>query len=176
MWILHHKMKRLSNTLSKWSKEEFWYIFKTVREFEGKVKEAEEMLIQNHSVTNRQKPHDINAEYIRYLKLEGVILKQKSQLHWYKERNTNSKFFHYWIKGRRTRIFIHRSNDNEDQIQGDENIGKAAWQYLHEVFKGDTRSINVTNLKCIFRMLAKEQNDRLSSKPTMNELQKVVFV
>ena len=67
MWRFRHKMKRLSNTVSKWSKEEFGDIFKTVREFEGKDKEAEEKLIKNNSVTNIENLHVTNAKYIRHI-------------------------------------------------------------------------------------------------------------
>lgn len=71
-------MKRLSNTLSNWSKEEFGDAFLNVRGFEGKVRDAEENLIQNNSDINRETLHEINVKYIRYLKLEDAIIKQKS--------------------------------------------------------------------------------------------------
>ena len=67
-------MKSLSNTLSKWSIEEFGGIFKKVREFEGQDKEVEEKLIQNNNVTKSENLHEIYAKYIRYLKLEGSIM------------------------------------------------------------------------------------------------------
>lgn len=73
MWTLHRKMKRPSNTLSNWSKEEFGDTFKKVRGFEEKHKDAEENLIQNNSVTDRESLHAINAQYTRYLKLEDAI-------------------------------------------------------------------------------------------------------
>ena len=127
-------MKRLFNTLIKWLKEQFGDILKTVRDFDGKVKEAKEKLIQNNSVSKRENLHEFNAKYIRYLKLEGTIMKQKSQLHWFKEGDINSKFFHYLITVRRRRLFIHKIHDNEEWIQGYENIGKAACEFFQELF------------------------------------------
>ncbi|KAH0674028.1 hypothetical protein KY284_025115 [Solanum tuberosum] len=53
MWKFHQKMKRLSNTLSNWSRKEFGDIFAKVREYEEKVKIMEEQLIQDLSEINR---------------------------------------------------------------------------------------------------------------------------
>ena len=68
-------MKRLSNTLSEWSKVEFRDIIKNIREFEGRFKDAEGNFIQNNSATKKESLQEINAQYIRYLKLEEVIIK-----------------------------------------------------------------------------------------------------
>ena len=70
MWRFHQKLKRLSNTLSSLSKKEFGDIFLKVREFEEKVKEAEENLILNNCGTSRESIHELNANYIRYLMLK----------------------------------------------------------------------------------------------------------
>lgn len=57
-------MKRLSSTLSEWSKKEYGDIFATVKDYEERVRIAEEELIHNSSEENRSKLHGINAEYI----------------------------------------------------------------------------------------------------------------
>ena len=41
MWKFHQKMKRLSNTLSVWSRDEFGDIFQKVRMYEEQVHNAE---------------------------------------------------------------------------------------------------------------------------------------
>ncbi|KAK4706319.1 hypothetical protein R3W88_034128 [Solanum pinnatisectum] len=108
MWKFHQKLKRLSNTLSSWSKVEFGDVFSKVKEYEQKVQATEQKLIQDQSDTNRTALHEINAEYIRFLKLEDSILKQKTQLQWFKEGDANTKYFHSLIRGRRRRLFIHK--------------------------------------------------------------------
>ncbi|KAG5580250.1 hypothetical protein H5410_050877 [Solanum commersonii] len=85
MWKFHQKLKRLSNTLSTLSRKEFGDIFTEVKEYEEKVKTTGEQLIQDHSETNRTILHEINAKYIRFLEIEDSILKQKTQLQWFKE-------------------------------------------------------------------------------------------
>ncbi|KAK4716315.1 hypothetical protein R3W88_014653 [Solanum pinnatisectum] len=80
MWIFHQKMKRLASTLSTWSKEQFGDIYAKVKDFEERVRVAEEKLIHNNTEEQRAELHCINAEYIKYMKLEDSVLKQKSQL------------------------------------------------------------------------------------------------
>lgn len=88
--------------------------------------ESEENLIQNKSDINKEALHEINDNYIRYLKLEDSIMKQNSQLQWVKEGNTNSKFFHSLIRERMSMFFIHIISENGELLQREENIGKAA--------------------------------------------------
>ncbi|XP_049347584.1 uncharacterized protein LOC125812144 [Solanum verrucosum] len=120
MWRLQQKMKLLASTLSTWSKKEYGNIFSNVVNFEEQVKAAEEDVIQQNTEENRTKLHIINAQYIKYIKLEASILKQKTQLQWFKEGNTNSKYFHSIMRGRRRKLFIHNICTAKDAwIQGD---------------------------------------------------------
>ncbi|KAG5598988.1 hypothetical protein H5410_030358 [Solanum commersonii] len=108
MWRFHQKLKRLSNTLTIGSVWELGDIFIKVREYEERVRTVEEELIQEYSDTNRSILHELNAEYIRFLKIEDSILKQKTQLQWFKEGDSNTKYFHSLIRGRRRKLFIHK--------------------------------------------------------------------
>ena len=49
--------------------------------------------------SNKSILHEIIAKYIKFLKLEDNILKQKIQLQWFKDGDTNSKYFHSMIRG-----------------------------------------------------------------------------
>ncbi|KAG5576483.1 hypothetical protein H5410_056617 [Solanum commersonii] len=72
---LHQKMKRLTTTLSNWSKKEYGDIYTKVKEFGETIRKVEEELLTNNTETLRQQLHLMNANYIRYLKLEKSILK-----------------------------------------------------------------------------------------------------
>ncbi|XP_059289464.1 uncharacterized protein LOC132042983 [Lycium ferocissimum] len=138
MLVFHQKMKRLSKTLSSWSRREFGDIFENVKEFEEKVKEAEEELINNNNEENRTKLHKLNAEYIRFLKLEKSILKQKTQLHWFKDGDANTRYFHALIRGRRRRLYIHKiQKDDGEWIEGDSQIAEAACDHFQAIFTGE---------------------------------------
>ena len=60
--------------------------------------------------------------------MKDNILKQKTQLQWFMAGDTNSKYFHSVIRGRRRRkLFIHKIvNENGDGIQGDDNIAQVS--------------------------------------------------
>jgi len=54
MWRLHQKIKRVSATLSNWSKQEYGDIFTKVREFEDNIRKSEEELMNNNTEAFRQ--------------------------------------------------------------------------------------------------------------------------
>ncbi|KAK4733755.1 hypothetical protein R3W88_008016 [Solanum pinnatisectum] len=137
MWQLHQKMKRLTTTLSSWSKREYGDIYVKVKEFEEMIRKTEEKLVSNNTEALIQQLHLINANYIRYLKLEESILKQKTQLQWFKEGDANTKYFHALLRGRRRRLFLHKiCTDNDTWIQGDDQIAHTACDYFKEMFTG----------------------------------------
>ncbi|KAG5616052.1 hypothetical protein H5410_015876 [Solanum commersonii] len=176
MWRLHQKMKLLASTLSTWSKKEYGNIFSNVVNFKEQVKAAKEDVIQQNTEENRTKLHLINAQYIKYLKLEASILKQKTQLQWFKEGDTNSKYFHSIMRGRRRKLFIHKICNAEDAwIQGDENIAKAACDYFQNMFSGHEDRIREEILNCIPRMVTEEHNQTLQQMPNLEGLTQVVF-
>ncbi|XP_055835240.1 uncharacterized protein LOC129903721 [Solanum dulcamara] len=176
MWCFHQKMKRLSNTLSRWSRMQFGDIYAKVKEYEAKVRQAEEDLILLNSEECRANLYAINAEYIRYLKLEDSMLKQKTQLQWFKEGDKNSKYFHAIIRGRRRKLFIHRiQNDEGNWLQGDDDIARAACDHFQNIFTGEDTHIQEDALQCIPKLVTDDQNRDLQALPTLEELRTVVF-
>lgn len=175
MWTFHVKMKRLAATLSTWSKNQYGDIYATVKEYEEKVRIAEEV-IHDNTEENRTKLHGINVEYVRYLKLEEAILKQKTQLQWFKEGDANSKYFHALMRGRTRRLFIHKiSTEHGDWIHGDKNIAMAAYAHFKDIFPGEEKRVNDEVLNCIPRMVTADQYQMLQAMPTIDELKQVVF-
>nr|XP_009595999.1 uncharacterized protein LOC104091923 [Nicotiana tomentosiformis] len=59
MWIFHQKLKALSSALSKWSRQKYGDIFQKPKEFEQKVKEAEEIWATSNDPGDRQNLHDL---------------------------------------------------------------------------------------------------------------------
>lgn len=83
--------------------------------------------MQNNNEINREVLHEINANYIRYLKMEDYIIKKNSRMQWFKEGDTNSKLFCSLIRGRMRKLFIHGISENGEWLQVEENIGKALY-------------------------------------------------
>lgn len=61
MWIFHQKIKALCSALSKWSRQEYGDIFQKAKEFEEKVRKAEETWAQSNKESDRAIAHDLTA-------------------------------------------------------------------------------------------------------------------
>ncbi|XP_055802575.1 uncharacterized protein LOC129871641 [Solanum dulcamara] len=176
MRTFYQKLKIVSNTLSNWSRNQYGDIFASVKQYEEQVRQAEEDIINDNSEENRAKLNQINAHYIRYLKMEQAILKQKIYLHWFKYGDANTKYFYAIIIGRRRKLFIHQiSNEYGNLIQGDNNIAKIACAHFENIFTIEEKQINEDMLKCIPKLVDDQQNELLHSLPTKDELKEVVF-
>ncbi|OIT01307.1 hypothetical protein A4A49_02540 [Nicotiana attenuata] len=112
MWIFHQKLKALSSALSKWFRQQYGDIFQKPKEFEQKVKEAKEKWATSNDPGDRWNLHDLQAQYTRHLKLEEVV-KQKTQLQRFKDGDANSKYFHSLIRGRRRKLYIYKTKDED---------------------------------------------------------------
>ena len=142
MLILHTKMRRLTATLRNRSKKEYGDVFMKVKKYEELVREAEDIILHYNTKENGEKLQEVNAQCIRFLKIENVILQQKTQNHWLKEGDSNTKYFHAIMRGRRRRMLIHKiENDNGEWIQGEENIARETCDYYKKMFTGKTEKI-----------------------------------
>ena len=147
-----------------------------MKQYEEGVKNAEGNFIMDNSKDNREKLYAANAHYIKYLKLEYPILQQKTQLHWLKEGDANSKYFHAVIRGRRKRMFIHKIMvDNGGWIQEKENIAREACDYYQNIFTGKTEKTRDDILQCIPKLVTQEHNAELERMPTEEEVRRVVM-
>ncbi|XP_019226274.1 PREDICTED: uncharacterized protein LOC109207745 [Nicotiana attenuata] len=91
MRVFHLKIKALCSAMSKWSRQEYGDIFKQTKEYEGKMKRAEEAWIQSNKEEDRAALNEINAQYIKHLKVEESVLKQTTQLQWFKDGDANTR-------------------------------------------------------------------------------------
>ncbi|XP_070034219.1 uncharacterized protein [Nicotiana tomentosiformis] len=176
MCIFHQKTKNICSALSKWSRQEYGDIFQKVKEFENKVRTAEETWAHTNLEYDRIKLHELNAQYIRHMKIEESVLKQKTQLQWFKEGDANSIYFHNLIRCRRRKLYIHKSKTSEDEwVQGDEAIGEAACDHFQNLFTNPGGAIREDLLSCIPTLVTREDNEILTQDPTIQEIKDVVF-
>jgi len=61
MRIFQLRLKRVANTLSNWSRQEYGDIFNSVKEYEEKVSSAEADIINDNNEEYRTKFNQINA-------------------------------------------------------------------------------------------------------------------
>ena len=66
-------------------------------------------------------------QYLRWMNMQDTMMRQKTQIHWFKDGDKNTKYFHSVLRKRRRRLHIHRiKNLRGIWVQGDDTIGKAA--------------------------------------------------
>ncbi|WMV49975.1 hypothetical protein MTR67_043360 [Solanum verrucosum] len=125
-------------------------------------------MIQQNSEENRTTLHGLNDEYIKFMKLEEAILRQKTESQWFNEGDANSKYFHALIRGRRRRFFIHKIlKDDDEWIQGDEQNAEAACEHFQDIGARQSSIIDEKPLNCIPKMVTQAQNDELQAITTV---------
>ncbi|XP_070055379.1 uncharacterized protein [Nicotiana tomentosiformis] len=155
---------------------EYGHIFQKVKEFEDKVRTVKETWAQTNLESNRIKLEELNAQYIRHINIEESVLKQKTQLQWFKEGDANSRYFHNLITGRRRKLYIHKIKISKDEwVQGDESIGEAACDHFKNLFTEPGGAIRDSILSCIPTLVTLEDNDILTQDPTIQKIKDVVF-
>lgn len=131
---------------------------------------------QTSNDADRVTLNELKAQYVRHLKAEQDVLKQKTQLQWFKEGDANSRYFHSLIRGRRRKLYIHKiKNEEGEWFQGDENIGKAACDYFQNLFTDPGSIIREDLLSIIPTMITSVDNGIFTQDPSMSELKDIVF-
>ena len=155
----------------------FGDIFSQDNEYEENLRMAEENIIMNTLEGNRTILHELNARYIKFLKLNDSIMNQKTQLQWFREGDTNSKYFHSLIILRTRRLFIHRkSSEDREWFEGNDTIGHAPCDCFQKIFTGEYKTNMENMIECIPRMVSQDHNEKLINMQTMEELKEVVFL
>ncbi|KAH0692608.1 hypothetical protein KY285_019705 [Solanum tuberosum] len=174
--ILHMKMKRLKVVLTQWSKATFGNIFQKIDTLEDVIKEKEIQLEMAPTEANRAEMSKANAELKRYRKIEEDFWKQKAGMRWFKEGDSNTKFFHAYVKGRRRKLNIKEIKTGQgDIINSAQNIGEEAVNVFREQFKETHEATDYTMIQCIPRIITEEQNQEMERVPTKEEVKHVVF-
>ncbi|XP_060179505.1 uncharacterized protein LOC132609505 [Lycium barbarum] len=91
MWKLQTKLKRLSYTLSAWSRHDLGDINDAVKDWEAKVELLEELDIMNNIDQGRQDLNKGHAEYVKWLNFHDSRLKKKTKHQWFNDGDKNTK-------------------------------------------------------------------------------------
>ncbi|XP_019226954.1 PREDICTED: uncharacterized protein LOC109208320 [Nicotiana attenuata] len=176
MWVLQQKLKTLSKELSKGSRENIGNVYDKVRQMEENTILNEEAYDMDDSEENRQKLHKSEAEYIRWLKMQESILRQKARVKWAEEGDTNNKYFHSIIRERMRKTRIHRiKNENGDWIEGNKEIAQPAIDHFNGIFTQPNSTSDMDILKWCDRLITDEDNEHIMQKPTEEEIKEVIF-
>ncbi|XP_070010769.1 uncharacterized protein [Nicotiana sylvestris] len=121
------KHKHLSRKLSKWSREEISNVFEKVKKWEQKMQSLEADYIENDMEDVRPHVHKDQAEHTGRFKCEEAILRQKGNINWLEEGDSNTKYFYAIINDSRRKLIIERKQKSDGQwLSGGEDIANEA--------------------------------------------------
>ncbi|XP_060185005.1 uncharacterized protein LOC132614552 [Lycium barbarum] len=107
--------------------------------------------------------------------MEDSILRQKARIKWAEEWDSNMKYFHNTIKARRRRAQIYKIKDRNDQwVEGNAYISKAAIDHFSEIFTGNSRDMNLDFIRGCDNLVSTEDNYLLTRYPTAEEIKMAI--
>ncbi|XP_060188598.1 uncharacterized protein LOC132617573 [Lycium barbarum] len=175
MWRLQQKLKFLAKELSKWSRHSIGDVFEKVKELEKQVSEAETAYLNSDSDIDRMLLNKSKAEYIKWLKMEDSIIRQKARIKWAEDGDSNTKYFHSTIRARRRRAQIFKIKDQQGHwVEGNTDISKAATDYFSEMFSENQRDLNLDFVKDCDNLISQEDNTLLTKIPTAEEIKMAI--
>lgn len=80
---------------------------------EDVIKVKELQLELDHTKENRADLRKVVAELRKYQRHEEDYWKQKTNMHWFKEGDRNTKFFHAHVNEKRKNLWIQNIDDNQ---------------------------------------------------------------
>ncbi|KAK6784339.1 hypothetical protein RDI58_017794 [Solanum bulbocastanum] len=173
MWRLQNKIKNLSKALRKWSKECIGDVFDIVKQKEEHNKLMKEQYEMNNSDHNRILLQKAEADYIKWLKLQDSILRQKARIKWAEKGKTNSKYFYSVIRGRKRHAQILRIKDfTKRWLDNTDQISQTSIDHFNNIFthSNDIRASSDSFLRYLDTLVTDIDNDSLEAIPTEEEI------
>ncbi|XP_070055164.1 uncharacterized protein [Nicotiana tomentosiformis] len=135
------------STVDFWTKQPtFKKLVEEVIDWEAKMQHLEEQDLNNNTAISREALTKGHAEYIKWMRMQDTLLKQKDKVKWFEDGDSNTSYFHSLIRDRRRKLQLHKIMDHRNiWVEGDESIGQ------------------------------EEDNTYLTTIPDMEEITEVVF-
>ncbi|PNX74944.1 cysteine-rich receptor-like protein kinase, partial [Trifolium pratense] len=117
-FVVKEKLKLLKECLKSWNKEVFGILDLNIDKTVQELNEVEGLLAGEDVVMDLVRKDVLNKEFWQQLHYKESMLKQKSRIRWVKEGDSNTRFFHATIKGRRRRNQLTALKEGGSWIQG----------------------------------------------------------
>ncbi|KAG5595681.1 hypothetical protein H5410_036913 [Solanum commersonii] len=155
LWRLQNKIKNLSKALRKWSKECIGDVFDIVKQKEEHNRLMEEQYEMNYFDHNIILLNKSRVDYIKWLKLQDSIVRQKARVKWANRRKDSTG---RWL-------------DNTDQIS------QATIDHFSNIFtrSSDVGSSSGSFLRYLDTFVTDIENDSLEAIPTEEEIKAAIF-
>ncbi|XP_060183608.1 uncharacterized protein LOC132613554 [Lycium barbarum] len=150
-------------------------IFRDAKEAEKRVNELEKKLTENNNVENRANLNKTKAEFIRLLKNQDEINRQKAKARWLQDGDKNTSYFHKVIKYRRRKLNIQSIQDNEGHtIEGHQSTATTTIKHFEDLFGYQEIKGNFSILDIVPKLVTDEMNAMLTTIPTIQEIRQAI--
>ncbi|XP_060195103.1 uncharacterized protein LOC132624322 [Lycium barbarum] len=168
-WSIQQKMKKVSKALSEWSRNKIGDIFIKANQLEEFVIQQEEKYMNTLDQTDRMLLNKAKADVVLHHKKVDAYWRQKAHLEWQLEGDENTKFFHSVVRGRRHHMRIQRIKYDDEWIEEEEDIARAAINFYQNLFTQNHTYIDLSILDCIPNLVTCEDNQILNEEISSKE-------
>jgi hypothetical protein len=168
---LTHRLSHCADKLQRWGR-------KKKRRFKDEILEQEAEMERfrdkrdSYSTARFQEAH---RQHAKALIQEEAFWKQRAKMHWLKEGDLNTKFFHMSATARSKVKKIERlKNENDDIITGQQNLCEVARVYFQELFTPKDGSLDPV-LSLISPRVSEADNTSLEAPITKEEVRVALF-
>ncbi|XP_027174437.1 uncharacterized protein LOC113774066 [Coffea eugenioides] len=166
----------VKSKLQDWSRQSFGDIFQAVKDTEENLRQRQEEFDAARDDLSRMKLEEARAKYAHALGVECDYCKQKSAIKWIQERDVNTKFFHSFVKRRRSVNFILRIKDDAGHwLEDEEEVKASVEQFFAKLFMAEREGRAAPCFDFSLPSLTNEDNMKLQQLPSLQELKEVVF-
>ncbi|KAK2435690.1 hypothetical protein QL285_020733 [Trifolium repens] len=121
-FILKEKLKKLKESLKVWNREVFGLMDLNINKTVKELNEVEDALAEGLGDPTQNLSSDLTRQFWEQIHRKESLLHQKSRSKWIQEGDSNSRFFHASIKGRRRKNTIAMLQKGEGWIKGVDSI------------------------------------------------------
>ncbi|MCI02122.1 LINE-1 reverse transcriptase like, partial [Trifolium medium] len=159
-FVLKESLKKLKESLKVWNREIFGILDLNIDKTVKELNELENMVANGIDDPANHNSKDLVKKFWEQIHFKESLLHQKSRSKWVQEGDSNTRFFHASIKGRRRRNKIEMLKKGEEWIQGEDSIKKEVNDHFSNHFSEEWN--NRPFLQGIdFSMLSAEDNASL---------------
>jgi exonuclease III len=173
-FVIKEKLKRLKIALKTWNREVFGILDLNIDQTVKDLNDLEEQIangaIDPSSFNSKEKVNN----FWEQIQFKESLLRQKSRTRWIQEGDSNTRYFHSNIKGRRRRNHIAMLKKEEEWVEGADDIKSIVLDHFSKHFKEDWS--NRPYLQGIdFNSLSSEDNELLLAPFSEEEVKDVIF-
>jgi hypothetical protein len=166
-----NKLTNCADKLQRWGRRKRKRFKDEIMEFETEMEQTR----GKNDASSMARFKEAHQQHAKVLIQEESFWRQRAKMHWLKEGDLNTKFFHMSASARaRVKKIEKLMNDDNEIVTGQQNLVEVVKNYFHELFqpKGGTQE---PVLALISPRVSDEDNSLLVAPITKEEIRTALF-